>query len=350
MTTYIDKKFINLVSAQLERFSWKKNDLANCRCPICGDSKKNKAKARGYFYQKGNDFFYKCHNCGAGHSLYRFLEMVSPLLMKDYSIERWKSGENGRSNYIEPEKEDMIGIKSKPKFKPIPKLLENLPRIKDLDKNHPAYKFVKLRKIPEKFYNILYYTDDFGSFQTKLDLEAMAVGKEERLIIPFFNKNNDLVAAQGRLLSMDSEANARKTARYITVKADKSIDRLWYGMWRADPRKRVYVVEGPLDSLFIPNTIAMVGAGAIEKVHPRFDSSDIIYALDNEPRNKQIVNYMERLIEKKCSICIWPDNIKEKDINDMIYTRSHKEIKSIIDQNIYSGLEAKLKLMKWRKV
>jgi len=157
MTTYIDKKFINLVSSQLERFSWKKNDLANCRCPICGDSKKNKAKARGYFYQKGNDFFYKCHNCGAGHSLYRFLEMISPLLMKDYSMERWKSGENGRSNYIQPERESMIGIKSKPKFKPVPKLLENLKTIKELDKKHPAYQFVKLRKIPEKFYDILYY-------------------------------------------------------------------------------------------------------------------------------------------------------------------------------------------------
>ena len=350
MTTYIDKKFINLVSAQLDRFSWKKNDLANCRCPICGDSKKNKAKARGYFFQKGNDFFYKCHNCGAGHSLYRFLEMISPSLMKDYSMERWRSGENGKSNYIQPEESELLGIKSKPKFKPQSKLLENLSRIKDLDKDHPAYKFVKLRKIPEKYYDILYYTDDFGSFQTKLDPGAMALGAEERLVIPFFNNSGDVVAAQGRLLNLKSEFDARNTARYITVKADKSIDRLWYGMWRANPKRRVYVVEGPLDSLFIPNTIAMVGAGAIEKIHPRFDSSDVIYALDNEPRNKQIINYMERLIEKKCNVCIWPENVHQKDVNDMIYTRSYKEIKSMIDQNVYSGLEAKLKLMKWRKI
>ena len=176
------------------------------------------------------------------------------------------------------------------------------------------------------------------------------MGAEERLVIPFFNNSGDVVAAQGRLLNLKSELDARNTARYITVKADKSIDRLWYGMWRANPKRRVYVVEGPLDSLFIPNTIAMVGAGAIEKIHPRFDSSEIIYALDNEPRNKQIINYMERLIEKKCNLCIWPENVHQKDINDMIYTRSYKEIKSMIDQNVYSGLEAKLKLMKWRKI
>ena len=108
MSTYVDKKFINLVSVRLEKFSWKSDKLANCRCPLCGDSKKNKNKCRGYFYKKGNDFFYKCHNCGAGTSLYRFLESVSPQLMKEYSLERWKNGESGNSNYIKPKEENMF--------------------------------------------------------------------------------------------------------------------------------------------------------------------------------------------------------------------------------------------------
>lgn len=90
------------------------------------------------------------------------------------------------------------------------------------------------------------------------------------------------------------------------MKADKSIDRLWYGLWRVDPKKKVYVVEGPIDSLFIPNTIAMVGAGAIENLHDRLIGTEVVYVLDNEPRNKQIVNYMDRLINKGCKICICP--------------------------------------------
>lgn len=350
MSTYVDKKFINLVSVKLERFNWKSDKLANCRCPLCGDSKKNKNKCRGYFYKKGNDFFYKCHNCGAGTSLYRFLESVSPQLMKEYALERWKNGENSNSNYIKPQEKDMFGLFSKPKFKPNSKLLDDLIPVNRLDKNHKAYEFCKMRKLPEKFYDILYYCDDFGTWMRKLDPDCLAVGKEERLVIPFFNKHGDVIGAQGRLLSFKGEETARTSARYLTVKGDKSIDRLWYGLWRVDPKKRVYVVEGPLDSLFIPNTIAMVGAGAIESLHDRLQSSEVVYALDNEPRNKQIINYMDRLINKDCKICIWPDTVKEKDINDMIYSKSAKEIQKIIDNNTYSGLEARLHFRNWRKI
>jgi len=349
MSTYVDKKFINLVSVRLEKFSWKSDKLANCRCPLCGDSKKNKNKCRGYFYKKNNDFFYKCHNCGAGTSLYRFLETVSPQLMKEYSLERWKNGESGNSNYIKPEETNMFGLFSKPKFKPNSSLLQDLVSIDKLKSNHKAYEFCKMRKIPEKFYDILYYSDNFGSWMSKLDPECLAVGKEERLVIPFFNKDGDVIGAQGRLLSFKGEETARTSARYITVKGDKSIDRLWYGLWRVDPKKRVYVVEGPIDSLFIPNTIAMVGAGAIENLHDRLMGTDVVYVLDNEPRNKQIINYMDRLINKDCKVCIWPSTIKEKDINDMIYSKSAKEIQKIIDNNTHSGLEARLHFRNWRR-
>jgi hypothetical protein len=244
----------------------------------------------------------------------------------------------------------MFGISFTPKFKPKAKYLEELTPISKLPKNHVAHEFCKLRRIPEKHYNILYYCDDFGSFMDKLDPDCLSVGKEERLVIPFFNKNGDVVGAQGRHLTLKGESTARTSARYITVKADKSIDRLWYGLWRTDPKKKVYVVEGPLDSLFIPNTIAMVGAGAIEQIHPRLVDSEVVYALDNEPRNKQIVNYIDRLISKGCSVCIWPQNVKEKDINDMIYTKTAKEIKKIIDDNTYAGLEARMHFRNWRRV
>ena len=349
MSYYIDKKFINLASGNLQQFKWKKEDLANCRCPICGDSQKNKTKARGYFYKKGNDFFYKCHNCGVGLSLYRFLEQISNHLMKDYSVERWKAGENGNSNYKKPEENKIFGISFKPKFKPKSELLNDIIPICKLPKDHPAHKFCKLRQLPEKFYNILYYTDDFGTWMKKLDPDCLPTGKEERLIIPFFNKKGEIVGAQGRLLTLEDEYNARQSVRYITVKADKSIDRLWYGLWRINPKEKVYVVEGPLDSLFIPNTVAMVGAGAIEQIHPRLDDSSVVYVLDNEPRNKQIVNYIDRLINKGCNVCIWPSNIHEKDINDMIYTKTAKEIKKIIDDNTYAGLEARMHFKNWRK-
>ena len=93
-----------------------------------------------------------------------------------------------------------------------------------------------------------------------------------------------------------------------------------------------------------------MGAGAIEQIHPHLFESEVVYVLDNEPRNKQIVNYNDRLITKGCSVCIWPSDLEEKDINDMIYSKTVKEIKNIIDDNTYSGLEARLQFRNWRKV
>jgi len=170
------------------------------------------------------------------------------------------------------------------------------------------------------------------------------------LVIPFYNKEGEVVAVQGRSLSMKDENNARRTVKYITVKADKSIERLWYGMWRANPKKRVYVVEGPIDSLFIPNSIAMVGAGSMQKIPSRFANSDMTFVLDNEPRNKQIVKYNEQLISSGRDVCIWPGSNNHKDVNDMIFDRSAKEIRKEIDNNTFSGLEATARLNQWRRI
>ena len=301
---------------------------------------------------KGNDFFYKCHNCNYGSSLYRFLEQVDTVLMGEYGIERWKNGENGRANYVKPKEENMFSS-FKPKFKPTQDLLKPLTCVKDLPDNHVCKQFVTMRHIPKKFHEVLYYTKNFGAYMKLLDPEPKYtefVGAEPRLVIPFFNKAGDVVGAQGRSLSLKDEVNARQTLRYITVKADKSIERLWYGMWRANPKKRVYVVEGPIDSMFVPNTIAMVGSGALEHIPARFANTDMVYALDNEPRNLQIIKYNEKLISQGKTVCIWPSDIIDKDINDMIYRMSAKEIKKLIDDNSVSGLQATMRLNQWRRI
>jgi len=351
VTTFIDKMFIDRVSPTLRNFKWKKNDLANCSCPICGDSQKNQRKARGFFYQKGNDFFYKCHNCGVGHNIYNFLKEVSPSLCKEYSLERFRNGESGKSNYKKPKEKELFNfIDSKPKFKRKDEVLDQLECLSNLPSDHIAVQFANVRIIPKQHWGLLYYTDDFGSFMKELDPSCASAGKEERLVIPFFNKSGDVVAAQGRALTIEDEMNARATAKYITVKYDKSIDRLWYGMWRAKPNKRVYVVEGPIDSLFLTNAVAMVGAGALKIIPDRFAETPMTYILDNEPRNKQICAYVEKLIEMGREVCIWPDNIKDKDINDMAHHMSTRKIQKMIDENTFSGLQATLRFRDWRKV
>jgi len=345
---FIDKKFISIVSSQLERFSWKKETLANCRCPICGDSSKNKTKTRGYFYCKENAYFYKCHNCGFGSNIYNFLKEVSPSLCKQYAYESFK---DKNQHHDKKKEEDVFIFKDKnPKFKRKDKLLDSVVCLSDLPIDHTAVKFANMRMIPKQYFKLLYYTDDFTTFAGKLDKDNTLFGKEERLVIPFFNSHGDVVACQGRALNMADEVKARETVKYITIKGDKSIDRLWYGLWRVDPKKRVYVVEGPIDSLFLNNATAMVGAGALKDIPLRFENSEMTYILDNEPRNRQICAYIEKLIELDRDVCIWPDNIEEKDINDMVYRMSTRKIQKMIDENTYNGLKAKLRFREWRKI
>jgi len=351
MSSYIDKKFINMVSPQLEKFSWKKDNLAACRCPICADSQKNKNKTRGYFYVKNNDFFYKCHNCGVGYNLYNFLKEVSPSMCKEYSLERYRNGESGKSNYKKPKAEEVFKFKdAKPKFKTKDQLLDELTCLTDLPSDHTAVKFANMRKIPKQYWKLLYYTDDFTSFGNKLDHETTLFGKEERLVIPFFNSRGTVVGAQGRVLTMSGEVKARETLRYITIKAKKSIDSLWYGLWRVDPKKRVYVVEGPIDSYFLDNCVAMVGASSYKSIPYHLSDSELVFVMDNEPRNLQVCKYNEELIKMGHKVFIWPENIQEKDLNDLALRISTRKIQKIIDENVVEGLEAELRFGEWKKV
>jgi hypothetical protein len=108
----IDSKYIGLVSVRLEKFKRVKADLYNCRCPICGDSQKNKTKTRGYLYQIKNNTNYKCHNCGVSLSFNNFLKQIDPMLHRQYTLEKFKEGFTGKNFVVEEPKFEF----SKPKF------------------------------------------------------------------------------------------------------------------------------------------------------------------------------------------------------------------------------------------
>jgi len=351
MSILTDKTFINRVSSSLRNFKWKKDSLAQCSCPICGDSEKNPRKARGHFYDRHGSFWYKCHNCGYWSNLYKFLQEVSPALCKEYAVECYAERQSTTKPKKKKKKKEVFTFKSeKPKFKKKDELLNELTCLKDLPSDHTAVKFANMRKIPKQFFKLLYYTDDFTTFAGKLDKDTTLFGKEERLVIPFFNSHGTVVGAQGRVLTMAGEVKARETLRYITIKAKKSIDSLWYGLWRIDPKKPVYVVEGPIDSFFLNNCVAMVGASSYKSIPSRLMNSELIFVMDNEPRNQQVVGYNEELIRLGHKVMIWPENIDEKDLNDLTYRISSYKIQKLINENTSQGLEAKLKLKEWKKV
>ena len=320
---HIDSKYIGIISPRLGKFKRVKSNLYNFRCPICGDSKKNKNKTRGYIYSVKANTNFKCHNCGASMSFSNFLKHVDAPTHKQYSLEKFKEGHTGR-NFVVEEPDFKFEA---PKFKKslsIPKAFEN-PRsngyltARKLDSS----KFYYAKKF-KKFVNTIKSTFD----DTRYD--------EERIIIPIYYEKN-LIGLQGR--SIDPNP-----VKYITVMFDDNAPKI-YGLDDVEKSEAVYVTEGPFDSTFIRNAIAMCGADADVS---RWGINNPVWIYDNEPRNREIVNRIDRTIDKGDSVVIFPSSIDEKDINDMVI--AGHDVQKIVECNTYSGLEAKLKFNTWKKV
>ena len=320
----IDAKYISLVSSRLQKFKKVKADLYNFRCPICGDSQKNKNKARGYMYVVKNNTNFKCHNCGASLSLNNFLKKIDTTLYKQYTLEKFKEGHTGR-NFVTDEPE----FKFK---KPIFKKKLNLPKASE---NDFGKEYLTKRKLdPDKFY----FAENFMEWSnTQKQTFDRIIKDEPRIIIPLYDESKTLIGFQGRALKSS-------TTKYITVMLDEEAPKI-YGLETIDRKLPIYVVEGPFDSTFVNNSVALCGSdGDLGYLK----GSDLILVYDNEPRNREIVNRIERCIERNQRVVIWPNNIIEKDINDMVL--AGHDVMSMIKLNTYSGLEAKVKFNSWKKV
>ena len=342
-TLWIDIKYANLLSAQLELYKVKKSNpyLANCRCPLCGDSSKNKTKTRGYLLQHKTSLFYKCHNCGMSMGFSKFLQTTNGNLHSQYKVEKYKESDDDK-----PIKEPDITRFAPPKFISNT-ILKKLKKISQLSHDHSAKLYVEQRKVPANQHYKLFYCKKFNAFVNEhlspgMFDEAALKNDEPRLIIPFISKGGNLIAIQGRSFKKNS------SLRYITIKLDNDAP-LVYNMNNIDQTKPVYCVEGPIDSMFVPNSIAVAGAD-LKRVEDVLTSEDVTYIFDNQPRNKEIIRIMERACDDGQKVVVWPDNIIEKDINDMIMSGiSAAQILDIINYNTHSKLVLKVKLNAWSK-
>lgn len=331
---FIDQKYIGLVSSRLEKFKQVKIGLYNFRCIYCGDSQKNKNKTRGYIYGYKNDHNYKCHNCGVSKSFTNFLKDIDSSLYDQYIMERYKNGSTGKgSNTPEPK-----FTFEKPKFT---KKAFDLPSIAELNKEHSARIYLENRKIPQDFLSKLFYCEKFKQW-TNEQKETFESTKydEPRIIIPLINKG-EIFGFQGRSLSK------KPKVKYITIILDEDQPKI-YGLDRIDWKQTVYIVEGPFDSMFIDNSIAMVGADIDKMFFVTNFETNFVMVYDNEKRNKEMTARLEKSIEMKFPVVIWPKDLKEKDINDIVL--SGQDVESMLKLNTYQGLEAKLKFTNWKKV
>ena len=321
----IDSKYIGLVSSRLQKFKRVKPNLFNFRCPICGDSQKHKNKARGYFYQVKTNTNFKCHNCGASSSFNNFLKQIDSTLHKQYTMEKFKEGFAGGRNFVVDE----------PKLefkKPVFKKKLDLPKATEVP---IAKEYLEKRKLdPSKFYFAYKFKEWANTQKQTFD----TIGRDEsRIIIPMYDEDKILIGFQGRSLGPNS-------VKYITVMINEDAPKI-YGLDKVDNEKPIYIIEGPFDATLVQNGVAMCGSDLDIR---SFGWSDCIYVYDNEPRNREIVNRIDKTINGGYKVVIWPTSVVEKDINDMVL--GGHNIMSVLESNTYSGLQAKVKFNNWKKI
>ena len=319
-----DTKYIGLVSSRLPKFKKVKPNLYNFRCPLCGDSQKQKNKARGYIYAKKADANYKCHNCGASTTFSNLLKTLDPTLYKQYIFEKFQVRNTGKGSIFE---EPKLEFK-----KPVFRKKLNLPKASEVK---IAKQYLENRKLDStKFY----YTDKFKEWTNTQKQTFDYIGKDEpRIIIPMYDTEQRMIGFQGRSLIPNS-------VKYITIMIDEEAPKI-YGLDKINKEKPIYIIEGPFDASLVENSIAMCGA---DVDIGSLGWSDYIWVYDNEPRSREITDRIRKTIDRGDKVVIWPTSIEEKDVNDMIL--GGHNVMNMLESNTYSGLKAKIKFNNWKKI
>ena len=353
MSEWLQRKYILLLSNILEGFKETTKGTFNCRCPICGDSSKNKHKKRGYWLHKNGKYKYYCHNCNATRSVENFLKEFAPNLAQEYKLEVLKEGANGTTE------SDITDFTSKPEFVgtfqhgknvwkiPITSLgkkpFKELKSISQLSHTHPAKIYISGRKIPSNLHYKIFYTDNGYSWARKWLPEKFAKdfdGKDPRIVMPLCDKSGKCFGAVARSMLPTAQ-------RYLKMSWSEETGFV-YGLDTLK-KDKVYVMEGQFDSMFIPNSVAL-GGMHFDLIKRYLPNDEVVIVLDNEPRSKNNINQLVKANNKGYSICVWPSHIVEKDINDMVCNgMDPTDIKAIIDGNTYSGLKAKLAIQIYSK-
>ena len=245
-------------------------------------------------------------------------------LHKQYTLEKFKEGHTGKNFVVETPKLEFK--------KPVFKKSLNLPKASS---DSVARKYLENRKLdPEKFY----FADKFKEWTNSQKKTFDTIGRDEsRIIIPMYDEEKQLIGFQGRALNNSPN-------KYITIMLQEDASKI-YGLETIDRKLPIYVVEGPFDSTFIDNSVALCGSdGDIRGL----EECDLIFVYDNEPRNREIVKRIESCIGRNERVVIWPRNVIEKDINDMVLAGHN--VMDVLKSNTYVGLQAKVKFNHWKKI
>lgn len=293
------------------------------------------------------------------------VKYISPVLYDEYRLEYMKSmGDSTPKQQQRQPKPTTAVVLEKPssiKCSSIPEL-QYLTPVSVLPVFDAAYKYLTQdRCVPREKISRLYHTNNLQEYLRtlvvkhgyKIDSLDEKYPKDARIVMPFIDNRGVLLGMNCRVVP---GCGGVEKIRYITVKLNDDAPMI-YGLDHLDPKKPVYCVEGPLDSLYLPNAVAVGSSGLLKLdsvLSPKEHGIDVTYIHDNQPRNKEIVREVNRTINSGNKVCIWEPNSHfkyGKDIGDMIeYGMTPDRVLWEIQRRTFSGVRAKLEFDQWKKI
>lgn len=340
--TLVQLRWIQMLSPSLERFGWTvQNKSAAFRCPLCGDSKSNPRKTRGsfYFIPKPQIFAFKCFNCSASMSLGNFIKQQFPHFYQEYKLEMFKERGGNDWDAVPAQKETVVEKK-------IVQVSEGaLHRLSELADDHPAVRYCKDRLIPKRAFSRIFFTQNFAKSVIELDPEQLTkkMPYDQRIVFLMTDRAGDVVGVQGRAIG-------ESQIRYMTIMFNDDSSKM-FGLDLIKPELPVFVNEGVIDSLFLPNSIAVCGGDVNASLLSHLDKKRVYVALDNEPRHRDTIKRMEKAIDDGFRVCFWDVDSGLKDINAMVEAGfTPKDLMIHITRHSLAGPMAKMKLRQWKKI
>lgn len=336
MSIWLERKYIGLLGQKLPRFKKKSESLYNFRCILCGDSKNNATKSRGYIYQRGQAYFFKCHNCNMSQKFTTFMKGVDSNLYRDYLTESFKEEQLSKNpEYISPLEPEFKEPTNN--FHVLRPLVQNfiIRAVYDTD----SQKYLEQRMIPEEFWPKFSHVDDWKNLESTFTNYQNRLSPGPRIMLTFRASEKHIVGLSGRSLN-------GQEPRYQTIRIEED-EVMAFEPHLVDKTKPVYICEGAFDSLFLDNATAANGADLF-KISNLYEKP--VFVFDNQPRNAQLTRIMDKACAFGFDIVVWPQSFIFKDINEAIIGgMSREEINDIVKKNTYSDLKLKLALANWRK-
>jgi hypothetical protein len=340
---WLEEKYISILGPRLRNFKRKSQNLYNFSCPICGDSTKDKKKARGYLYTRKGEWWFTCHNCGLSANFKAWLKSIDKGLHDSYMVEGFHAPKNKPRTALEDFQVEMKPLSNRP--------LEELLKLSDAPSTHPARLYVEKERLLDPIWlPRIYYTERFKAWTN-----SQLPGKYEHedldrpmIVMPFFDKTGVMYGYQGRFLDNNSPR-----LRYLTIMLDEMRPKVW-GQDTCDMDRDFFMMEGPIDAMCLSNAMATCGgkiSSELMKLGKEYlDRAVIVY--DNERKNSEVVSNVRKAVRAGYKVVIWPKEIifPWKDVNKAIQEgMPAMRVEALMKEHTFQGLDAETQFEIWSR-